>query len=64
MTGPRAAGHPKRREIMEAHPIGTRKSIPRDASERLERLLDHCLENTFPASDPISALSTHEPWEL
>lgn len=26
--------------------------------ERLDRLLDQCLEDTFPASDPVSPLST------
>jgi hypothetical protein len=35
----------------------TSSKSPREV-ERLDRLLDRCLEDTFPASDPVSSLST------
>jgi hypothetical protein len=61
MSNPTVAAHLKRNGVNGAHPTGTRNSSLQNASERLERLLDDCLENTFPASDPISTLSTREP---
>jgi hypothetical protein len=61
MSNPTVAAHVRRNGVGGAHSGSTRKSSLQNASERLERLLDHCLENTFPASDPISTLSTREP---
>jgi hypothetical protein len=61
MSHPIAAVHPKRNRANGAHVTGARKTGLQNTSERLERLLDHCLENTFPASDPVSTLSTREP---
>jgi ankyrin repeat protein len=39
-------------EMLGHREIHSRLEEPRD--ERLERLLDHALEETFPASDPIA----------
>jgi hypothetical protein len=51
-------------------PSEARKSIVQISSkspreiERLDRLLDQCLEDTFPASDPVSSLSTRPNWTV
>ena len=37
----------------------TKQPLTQNTSEHVERLLDHALEETFPASDPIAVSPPH-----
>ena len=53
MTRPHAASKPARREDKGENKAGAAKS---DDRRRLEEALDEGLEETFPASDPVSVI--------
>jgi hypothetical protein len=46
--------HPDPDQLIDRDPPPRESDPARDSKEELDRKLDHALEETFPASDPVS----------